>query len=137
MSDAATLANEARCFDACIPAGMAWAVMAFILEQSIDGVAVSADPETLANDARCYDCNGTTLGMVIKALVDLNASIIAGGGGGASPCFTCSSTGMPLVPPDPAKCTCAITFGIGDWVGFFWVWDNGFTNTWVQVPGGP
>ena len=134
MSDAATLANEARCYDCEIPLGMSWAVIAYILQQTIDGVTVSADPATLANDARCYDCNGVTLGMIIKLLVDLNAS---GGGGGASPCLTCSSDGPPFPDPDPAKCSCAIILGIGPWVGFHWVWDNGFTNTWVQVPAGP
>lgn len=134
MSDAATLANESRCYDCEIPSGMSWSVIAYILAATIDGVTVSADPSTLANDARCYDCNGVTMGMIIKLLVDLNAS---GGGGVASPCVTCSSVGPPFADPDPAKCSCAIILGIGPWVGFYWVWDNGFTNTWIQVPGGP
>ncbi len=59
-----------------------------------------------------------------------------GGGGGGSPCLDFAIS-PPVAPPDPAKCGAALTIGYGDWIGFFWVWDNGFTDTWVQVPGGP
>ena len=82
MADPATLRNQARCYDCEIPSGMFMAVMAYILQQTIDGVTVSADASTLANDARCYDCIGVTPGMIIDLLVNLNAGGGGGGGGG-------------------------------------------------------
>jgi len=100
MADPATLRNQARCYDCEIPAGMFMAVMAYILQQTIDGVTVSADPATLANDARCYDCIGVTPGMIIDLLVNLNAG---GGGGGGGTTQVYTGAAPPAAPGDPTK----------------------------------
>lgn len=121
MPDAATLRNLARCYDCEIPAGMFMAVMAYILQATIDGTTVSADPAVLANAARCYDCVGVTPGMIIELLVSLN---IEGGGGGGGNQVLQDATGGP--PPDPLRA--AISFPTGG--GTISQWDVN-SQSWV------
>ncbi len=96
---------------------------------------VDCTVESLLADANCI-LSGLSPGQMDAVFTSLMCQLANAGGGGGSGCVTCSST-PPVAPPNIADCPCAITFGIGDWVGFYWVWDNGFTDTWVQVPGGP
>ncbi len=122
MADPSTLRNNARCFDCEIPEGMFLSVMAYVLQQTIDGELVSADPSTLANDARCYDCVGVTPGMIIKQLVALNA----GGGGAGGVGMQVYEGRAPAAPDDPTKA--AIDYPVGG--GVIQQWDIG-TATWV------
>lgn len=94
---------------------------------------MDCDPQTLASDAACLTAIDP---FTLQAISVFLLCSIANTGGSGSGCVTCSST-VPVAPPNTDDCPCAITFGIGDLVGFYWVWDNGFTNTWVKFPGGP
>ncbi len=130
----ADLMVEASCFN-CVTPGMWTIIELALLARIADGNSVSADVATLLAEGSCMACQAPgQQQLLILALLKLIQE--AGGGGGGSGCVTCSST-PPVAPPNIADCPCAITFGIGDWVGFYWVWDNGFTDTWVQIPGGP
>jgi hypothetical protein len=125
------LANNAKALYGMQPQHLLASEVALLC--SIAGV--NCDPNTLSNLAKCLFCidPNRLLAIAVMLLCDL---VNNGGGGGGSPCLD-FSTSPPVAPPDPTKCTAAIVVGYGDWVGFFWVWDDGFTNAWVQVPGGP
>ena len=62
--DPSSLANEARCFDRCIPPGMQPAVETYLLA-SIAGVGTdAASIRQLVNDARCFArCGAGTNGV--------------------------------------------------------------------------
>lgn len=96
------------------------AVMAYILQATIDGDTVSADPAALANAARCYDCVGVTPGMIIELLVSLNS----GAGPGGTNQVLQDATGAP--PPDPLRA--AISFPTGG--GTISQWDVN-SQAWV------
>ena len=132
MAAPETLRNDARCYDCNIPSGMLLSVMVYILQQTLDGVAVSADPSTLANGARCYDCIGTTPGMVIKELVDLNAAIIAGGGGPGGGGAISSGVIDPMAAPtNPAVDN--VYFNVVNLAAItMWLWPAGGA-AWSQV----
>jgi hypothetical protein len=123
MADPATLRNNARCFDCEIPEGMFLAVMAYILQQTIDGLPVSADPATLANNARCYDCVGVTPGMIIDLLVMLNVS-----GGGGTTAQISNGAGDPVAAPTNPAVT---NLYVNDLTGTIWEWPAGGA-AWVQ-----
>ena len=79
------------------------------------------------HDPRPYDTEHVLLLKILGALND-------GGGGGGGTVLAFTST----VPTNtPGASDPKIKIGIGDYVGYLWVWDDGFTNTWVQIPGGP
>jgi hypothetical protein len=56
--DPSVLANNARCFTQCIPAGDQLAVQAYLAAQIALalGAVTSADPSVLANAAGCFEC---------------------------------------------------------------------------------
>jgi len=129
-----TLMVEASCFN-CVTPGM-WSIIRLaLLARMAEGDTSVADVATLLAEGSCMACQAPgqqqLLELALLQLIQQN-----GGGGGGSGCVSCVST-PPVAPPDVAQCDCSVRIGIGDWVGFFWVWDQGFTNAWVQVPGGP
>lgn len=102
----------------------------------LNSETVDCSVEALLADANCI-LSGMSQGQMDAVETSLFCQIAnAGGGGGGSGCVTCVSE-PPTDPPNVTECECSVRFGIGDWVGFYWVWDVGFTDTWVQVPGGP
>ncbi len=103
----------------------------------LNSETVDCSVEALLADANCI-LSGMSQGQMDAVETSLFCQLVnnGGGGGSGSPCLDFATT-PPIAPPDPAKCGAALTIGYGDWIGFFWVWDHGFTDTWVQVPGGP
>jgi hypothetical protein len=127
------LLASASCFN-CVTPGMWSLIRLALLARIADGNTMSADVATLLAEGGCMACQAPGQQQLLElALLQL---IQEGGGGGGSGCVSCVST-PPVAPPDVAQCECSVRIGIGDWVGFYWVWDQGFTDTWVQVPGGP
>lgn len=67
--DPSTLANEARCFDRCIPPGMQDAVKTYLLAVWAGG---SLDPNTLMQQAACFRClDGIQMGVQTYLLCKL------------------------------------------------------------------
>lgn len=127
------LASAAACFNQGYGAPLLKAMRIRLLCAFLNSETMTCTPDALAELVSCFlALDAGTIDAIETYLV----CQVANAGGGGSGCVTCSST-PPTDPPNEADCPCAITVGIGDWVGFYWVWDVGFTDTWVQVPGGP
>ncbi len=129
------LANDARCWMGYGPLVLK-AIQIRLACAFLNNETVDCSVESLLVDSNCI-LSGMSQGQMEAVLTALFCQIANnGGGGGGSGCVSCVST-PPVAAPDVTECECSVRFGIGDWVGFYWVWDNGFTDTWVQYPGGP
>src|SRR5882724_11187171 len=124
------LAIAAACFNQGYGPVVLKAMRIRLLCAFLNSETMTCTPEALSELVGCFlSLDEGTLDAIETFLV---CQVANNGGGGGSGCVTCSSS-PPTTPPNVADCPCAITFGIGDWVGFYWVWDVGFTNAWVQV----
>lgn len=87
-TDLATVINNARCVDSCVPPGMRNAVLIYLL-----AVAAGIDPtdtKTLLNNARCIDLcipDGAKPAVIAKLLCDI--------AGGLAGCENLSGEGDP------------------------------------------
>ena len=70
--DPAALAEQAKCIDQCIPAGMRMSVL-ILLAAQIAGV--STDPATLAENAKCID-HCIPEGEKLAVLISLTCQLI-------------------------------------------------------------
>ncbi len=125
----ADLMVEASCFN-CVSPGMWTVIELALLARIVDGNTVPADVATLLAEGSCMACQAPGQQLLILALLKL---IQEAGGGGGSRCVACVSE-PPTDPPNTDQCDCSVRIGIGDWTGYYWVWDVGFTNAWVQTP---
>lgn len=93
-TDLATVINNARCVDSCIPPGMRNAVLIYLL-----AVAAGIDPtdtNTLVNNARCIDScipDGAKPAVIAKLLCDIAANCTGNGAG--DDCENLSGIGDP------------------------------------------
>ncbi len=127
------LAQAAACFNQGYDVPLLKAMRIRLLCAVLNGETMTCTPDALAELSVCFL---QFPGMLDAIETYLICQVANNGGGGGSGCVTCTST-PPVDPPNVADCECSVKIGIGPWVGFYWVWDVGFTNAWVQVPGGP
>lgn len=71
-TDPATLRENAKCLDGCVPPGMLLAIRTYLMTLIAGS---STDPSALANDARCFRANCFPVGMRAAAQLFILASI--------------------------------------------------------------
>lgn len=91
------LANEARCYEKCIPPGMQLAVANYLLSQLYlaNSPMANIDPSYLANQARCYE-KCIPSGMQLPVAIYLLCQLTGGGGGGALALQVFEGAGDPV-----------------------------------------
>ncbi len=97
-----------------------------------NGEQMACDFDTIMAESACCD-NDSEFTLLRKMAAAVCVLVESGGGGGGVP--DCRTSTVPVAPPAAGECP--VKFGIGDLAGFYFVFDGGFTNVWVQFPGGP